>query len=108
VPEGLGLSIAQAPSLPLFLQTLELNVLDKYIFNNRESVMADAIVPSRYTYRRLKGDRFWHLSRLCQSWPKENYDEFKTEEEPPGAVCAYCLREHLQKVRAQLKRSYSS
>jgi hypothetical protein len=59
-------------------------------------------VPTQQTYRRLRGDLYWHLYEECRRWPVENYDEVTSEHPPLGAVCADCMHERLEKFRAQI------
>ncbi len=57
---------------------------------------------AQQSYRKLRGDLYWHLSEKCTSWPAESYDEITSEHPPPGAVCAECIHERLEKFRAQI------
>jgi hypothetical protein len=59
-------------------------------------------MPAQQFYRRLKGDLYWHLSEKCKYWPAENYDEIMSEHPPHGAVCAECIHERLEVLRAQI------
>src|SRR3989442_13161714 len=64
-------------------------------------------MPQQLTYRKVKGDIYWHLYQDCKYWPTENYQEVTSEHSPYGAFCADCLHKHMEEFRAKCDEFFS-
>src|SRR5215469_15087453 len=61
------------------------------------------------TYRKGRGDIFWHFFTDCQGWPRGgNYDEVTTNHPPIGGYCRLCRERHIEEFRARWNRPFST